>query len=381
MLRPELHNIWNLEKLAVTPEVYPTDRFTEKGLQALFYSNVPYKGRETRVFAWYGCPEWASAANPAPGIVAVHGGGGTAFADWCHHWINLGFAVIAMDNCGGTPCWSECPQHHDQWPRHDFSGPDNCGCESGVNGAIEDQWIYHAVSSVLRAKKFLEARPEVQKDNISINGISWGAVLSCIAISLDSSFRCAVPVYGCGFFDTPESNLYRGKAKDLDNWFALWDPAHYLPENKVPTLFVVGTEDVCFPTGEWMKTTKLPQGKVYRSLRPDYFHDHLTSRKSNTIKDFVQSYTTGTSVPEILYIKQDGSNISAAIDPKGRSITKANLYYTRAAGAWMDRRWNTLQAELKDNTVTVEIPRLTTACYVGIYDEKNCFWTTEIIDF
>lgn len=33
----------------------------------------------TKVFAFVGLPEGASAENPVPGIVLVHGGGGTAF--------------------------------------------------------------------------------------------------------------------------------------------------------------------------------------------------------------------------------------------------------------------------------------------------------------
>ena len=53
-------------------------RFYEPGLKAIFYDSVSYRGKPTRCFAWIGLPEGASKDNPIPGIVLIHGGGGTA---------------------------------------------------------------------------------------------------------------------------------------------------------------------------------------------------------------------------------------------------------------------------------------------------------------
>ena len=49
------------------------------GAEGYFIESAPYNGFNANVFVYVGLPEGASAENPAPGIVLVHGGGGTAF--------------------------------------------------------------------------------------------------------------------------------------------------------------------------------------------------------------------------------------------------------------------------------------------------------------
>ncbi len=165
-----LQKIWNVEELRQVPAVYDAPGFCEDGVRALFYENVEWRGRPTRAFAWYGCPADASAEKPVPGIVLVHGGGGTALADWVRVWNAKGYAAIAMDNCGGVPAWSVCPYSKPVWPRHQFSGPAGWGNIHLAAEPPRDQWVYHAAASVLRARALLASFPEVQSDNIGVNG-------------------------------------------------------------------------------------------------------------------------------------------------------------------------------------------------------------------
>ena len=102
-LRP--HAPWNLEELHRPPPAYPAPGFSAHGVTALFYAGEPFQGKETRVFAWIGIPEGAS--RPVPGMVLVHGGGGTAFADWMRLWMARGYAAIAMDLNGRIPVVEE----------------------------------------------------------------------------------------------------------------------------------------------------------------------------------------------------------------------------------------------------------------------------------
>lgn len=380
-MKDSIKKIWNLPEIQQIPETCDARDFKQDGLNAIFYDNVPYKGKKTKAFAWYGFPEGASAENPVPGMVLVHGGGGTAFSDWCRHWIDLGYAVIAMDNCGGVPARSASQHYALQWPRHDYSGPAGWGNIAQSEEPPQDQWIYHAVCSVLRAKELLASFPQVQKDNIGINGISWGAVISCITIGLDSSFRYAISVYGCGGFNTPESSINKNKvADDLQNrWYELWDPNHYLPETTVPCFFLVGAGDISFPTGPWFSSTCLPKGKVFRSLRPDYPHDHTVSWKSKTLVDFAKSFTENGTLPEFCSIERNGDKIIGKYTSGNRKIVSAQIFFTRATGAWMDRKWSNFPAEIQGNIISAVIPPLTTVCYLGMTDEKGCFWSSELI--
>ena len=63
-----------------TPAVHPASEYSYPGVKQIFYESVPYHGKTTRVFACYSLPEGASAEHPVPGVVLIHGGGGTALA-------------------------------------------------------------------------------------------------------------------------------------------------------------------------------------------------------------------------------------------------------------------------------------------------------------
>ena len=70
--------IWDTGALfAAVPKVFPAADFVSphKNVKAIFYEGLPFKGKQTRVFAWYGIPE-AEKGEKVPAIVLVHGGGG-----------------------------------------------------------------------------------------------------------------------------------------------------------------------------------------------------------------------------------------------------------------------------------------------------------------
>ena len=75
----------------------------------------------TRVFAYYGLPKVAPGTK-VPGMVLVHGGGGTAFDAWVRLWNSRGYAAIAMDTCGCVPIGS-----YGKWQRHAAGGPPGWG--------------------------------------------------------------------------------------------------------------------------------------------------------------------------------------------------------------------------------------------------------------
>ena len=138
---------FNLERLHQVPEVVAADEIHVEGLKSLYYRGLDYQGHATRVFAFYGTP-----ANPPekklPAMVLVHGGGGTAFADWVKLWNSRGYAAIAMDLCGCLPERSQ-----DKWRRHDLGGPPGWDASfSQLDDPIDQQWTYQAVSAVVLAQ-------------------------------------------------------------------------------------------------------------------------------------------------------------------------------------------------------------------------------------
>lgn len=47
---------FDLNSLAKPPEVFPADDLTVEGVKTFYYAGPDYKGKPTRVFAYYGVP-------------------------------------------------------------------------------------------------------------------------------------------------------------------------------------------------------------------------------------------------------------------------------------------------------------------------------------
>jgi len=118
--------MWNIPLLQQPPAVYPAPQRHSPGVEALFYEGEPYRGHATRIFAWYGEPP-ESAGAKVPAMVLVHGGGGTAFAEWVRLWNSRDYAALAMDTCGALGDFPpERPGAPDR-ERHAHSGPPGWG--------------------------------------------------------------------------------------------------------------------------------------------------------------------------------------------------------------------------------------------------------------
>ena len=354
--------------------------FIYEDLRGFFYEGLPYHGKPTRVFAWMGFPKDASAEHPVPGIVLVHGGGGTAFPDWIKLWTDMGFAAIAMDNCGGTPCWRPSLHHNPEWPRHEWSGPGGWGNRDNKEANLEDQWPFHAIGAVLNAFELLRSCPQVDADRIGVTGISWGGYLTCLAASLEERFRFAIPVYGCGGFDTPMSTLLRSFTHEQRTaWFKAWDPDLYLGESNVPFLWLTDAEDSAFPLHLWCHSSSLTRNPLTRrSLRIDYVHDHTISWKSKTIPAFANGCLEGTVFPNLAEPAIAGNVITCAWTSGDSAPLSANLAYTRADGYWADRRWRVASANIEGNTLTAELSPGTRAAFFQLRTADGCLWTSPV---
>ena len=76
------NQLWNTPAFERAPQY---DR-QDQGVEAYFLQSVFYSGAPTYVFAYVGIPDTATKDNPVPGVVLIHGGGGTAFCDWVKMW-------------------------------------------------------------------------------------------------------------------------------------------------------------------------------------------------------------------------------------------------------------------------------------------------------
>ena len=366
---------WPIEKLFRTPKTFDSSAYATNSVKTVFYEGLPYKGKPTRVFAYYGVPDH-KPGEKVPGIVLVHGGGGSAFVRWVKLWNARGYAAISMDTCGcipGNVFGSEQRGHR----RHEHGGPAGWGGYAQLSDPVEDQWMYHAVADVILAHSFLRSLPDVDPARIGITGISWGGTLTCIVAGVDDRFAFGVPVYGCGFLFKPYSswtaNCKSPKEFKLRSaWADLWDPSRWLVDARFPLLWVVGTNDSHFSPPSVKNSMALVKGPNALAMRVRMHHAHGPAGENpGEILAFADQWTRGAApMPEIRSVSRDGNRATVrySADPR-RLPVKAVLNYTRDGGdVWMKRLWESAPASLDaaKSCASADLPDGVKAWYINL---------------
>jgi dienelactone hydrolase len=373
-----------MAQLSLPPRVWKGEE--KDGVQSLFYEGLPWRGRRTRIFAYCGVPQ---ADAPVPGIVLVHGGGGSAFAPWVKLWNRRGYAAIAMDTCG---CISG--GGHMNHTRHEHGGPAGWGGFDHIDDPIEEQWCYHAVAAAIAGHSLLASSPGVDAQRIGTTGISWGGFLACILAGIDPRLRFAAPVYGCGFMDNgPIWAKQDQEGERARRWLALWDPCHYLPAARMPMLWLTGTNDFAFPMNAWQKSYRLPKGPRRLSLRLGLAHGHQgPGENPPEILAFADSITRGgRPLPELTV----PTSANPGPEPAGEAIpagplvcrfagplVRAELIYTTTTGPWIDRRWSVVDADIDPaaGILSACAPGGVTACYFSGIDDRGLISSSEHLE-
>ena len=363
---------WDMQKLSVAPAVYPASDFNEPGVRALFFDGLPWKGKPTRVFAWYGVPPHKEGEK-LPAMVLVHGGAGTAFASWVRLWNARGYAAIAMDTCGSLPNRDDQPS---TTFKHDDMGGPPCYERNQINWPIEDQWQYHAVADVILGDSLLRSFPEIDPSRIGLTGISWGGYLTELTASVDTRFRFGAPVYGCGFLGEDSGvvpELKKMKPEDAQKWLALWDPSVYLPHITIPLLWVDGTNDQFFPLGPLRKSYLLPKGASTLSMHVRMEHDYTHGEPPEEIHAFADYYLkSGPALVSIGAVKRKGDMVMVKYKA-ATPVTGAVLNYTLDSTGWKERQWAQVPAELNaaKQIAKATLPAGATAFYFDVIDGRN----------
>lgn len=382
---------FDLDALAKVPQVFETDKAPAEGVKSFFFEGIPYKGKPTRIFAYYGVPTNVAGAEKTnekyPAMVLVHGGGGTAFDRWVKVWNSRGYAAIAMDLCGCVPAGT-----YGNWERHEHGGPPGWDASFGqLDDPVEDQWTYQAVSAVALANSLIRSYPEVDADRIGVTGISWGGYLTSIVAGVDHRFRFAVPVYGCGYLG--ENSVWLpsfeklGKEKS-ELWLKQWDPSEYLGQVRMPMLWVNGTNDFAYPMDSWKKSFQLPKSERTLCLRVRMPHAHgPPGENPEEIHVYANSILrSGKRLPKIVEQGNEANNVWITFDSEV-PVLKAELCFTRQTGRWQDREWETIPAQINiaqtdsgKSRASCAVPADATVYYLNLFDERDCVVSSEHVE-
>ncbi len=362
---------WDLADLSKAPSIEWIDQ--SGPIRSLYYSGEDYRGKKTRVFAYYGIPEGAAADNKKPAMVLVHGGGGMAFREWVEIWVKRGYVAIAMDLAGKGAERQALPD----------GGPDQSHKEkfTDLDGGVKSAWTYHAVANILRAVSLLQNQAEVDPERIGMTGISWGGYLTSLASGLDPRLKVTVPVYGCGFLHQNSTWLKDFKTLGPElagQWVKNFDPSSYLHQANMPMLFVNGTNDFAYPLDSYQKSYRAVKGPRTLCITVRMPHGHPSGWKPKEIGLFVDSILIkGKALARIGKISRSGKQVSVDFQSEF-PIKSASLHYTTGTGPWKERKWKSLDAQIEGNSASATLPSLKdTTWFLTLTDERDATVSSE----
>ena len=366
---------WDLANLKKAPKFKWQSQ--KDGVHSLNYAGESYRGKPTRVFAYYASPKTLGKGgdDKMPGIVLVHGGGGAAFKNWAELWAKRGYAAIAMDLAGKGEGRKPLPD----------GGPDQGHVFKfgTIDEPVENQWSYHAVANVVRAHSLLRSFPDVDAGRIALTGISWGGYLTCIVAGVDDRFKMAMPVYGCGFLR--ENSVWKasefGKMTPAqsDKWHRLWDPSRYIGSAKMPVMFLNGTNDFAYPMDSYAKTCALVQAEKNYSIQIRMRHGHIFTFPE--FYGFVDQYLRdGIPMPVVARPIVKGGQLTTTVQSKTKLIS-ANLHYTTGPHPQnKTRAWKTIPLKVDGQKIHgAAPPKSATVWYIDVRDERKCLVSSEVM--
>jgi dienelactone hydrolase len=368
---------WDLAALSEPPAYEWSQR--EGPVWSLRYEGQLYKDKPTRVFAYYASPATLKK-EPAkerafPAVVLVHGGGGTAFAEWAQLWAARGYAAIAMDLAGCGPGRK----------RLDDGGPGQSDEEKfgAIDGPPEDQWTYHAVANVISAHSLMRSFSEVDANRTAVTGISWGGYLTCIVAGLDNRFKAAVPVYGCGSLH--ENSAWLGRFAKMtppqrDKWVRLWDPSMYVGSAKMPVFFVNGTNDFAYPLDSYSRTYRLVKGRRNFRITVNMPHSHQHGWAPQEIGLFVDQYAKGgVPLATVTRPRLTNGQVRAVVKSK-TALEFANLHYTTGTAPINKLDWESIPARFEGGRIIWPAPPSDARIwFLTVCDSRGAIVSSELV--
>ena len=201
---------------------------------------VVFRSRDSsEIFAVIATPK---ASGKHPGMLVLHGGGGSAEVEKAMAWARRGYVAVAPDLPGiGDPKkiilsqgrWSSLKYGEGRWT----ANPD-------ASASV----LFDAVLSAMKSLYLLRIQPDVDPARVGVVGISWGGYMTTMVCGLaGSQVRAGFAVFGCGFYEltTSQGNLSKMPENERAQWLKYLDPGRRVSGMK-SAFFIAGAANDFF---------------------------------------------------------------------------------------------------------------------------------------
>lgn len=366
--REQPEQYWDFAKLKDPPEFRdaPFADSRAEGLRAVLVTGYgPGKGEKNfsavhpkplsakvkaEFFAYIGFPSGPVPKGGFPGIVLIHGGGGTAYPQYTRFWVQHGYAVIALDWYNQRPVPSAKPT------------------ETNVKriplpGGKRQDHVSNVANMVL-AHSLLRSLKNVNPEKTAFVGLSWGSWYGAMVAALDPRFKGGVEIY-CG--DVKFKLPSKGRALSFIN-------GRFHHAAKIPLYWIVGTNDQNAFTDTLNLAFKECPTLENKSMVIRLPHSHVGFYFDSCLR-MAAHFTQGKpGLPKLGGIARKGNTVSAEILDPGMGIRRAILCYTDSTEkVYHKRLWKSIPARLENNTVSAEIPPGAHQFFLSVYDGDSRF--------
>ena len=356
--KPDVY--WDLDILKVKP-TYRNADFPDSqvdGLQAIMikgYGTAPgdktIKGNKpnplsTKIsaefFAYMGFPGKPVPPGGFPGVVMIHGGGGTAYPKYAKKWIDKGYAVIMLD-------WYNCrpvPQKTGKTKKVPLDG-----------GPRQDHVAN--VANMILSHTVLRSQPNVNPNKTIFAGLSWGSWYGAMVAAIDHRFKAGIEIY-CG--DIKESDIFTN--------------GRFHQDIKIPLYWIVGTNDKHTTVSTITKAFKVCPKVYNRSIVIKLPHSHVGFDFECCERMAAHFLKGEVNLPKLSDIRFKDGIASATILDHGKGIKEAYLCYTDSTDpVYYKREWKKIPAAVKGNSILAKVPENANSFYLTAFDEKSRFNT------
>lgn len=315
--------------------------------------------------------------GPYPAVVLAHGAGGNAFLEWVQNWTRRGYIAFAVD-LNGTHFTDGDLENR---KKNDAAGKIGVGSFDCVGKDACDSWTYYGVAQLLTAHTYLRSLPETDSARTGIVGISWGGVLSLMAIGVDSRFSAAGIIYSSGFITEDllgqETGLFDEdiqKKQFYDTWL---DPANYIHPTEIPVCFNAGLLDGAFSFLNRQRTWRLLGDGTQLAIKKEVFHDNESNFLNKTMLAFMDDCFMGSRNRRNLQATLKNGLCKIAFDG---DYTSAELLITDGKGENIHQLdWTSIPVVLENGEAVYAVPKEAEYVMAVVYYGDELYTSSEVM--
>lgn len=350
-----------------TAPAYEADaeRDRSEEIRAIWYTTY-YKGEGTKAFAYLGIPAGASAENPAPAVLLLHGGAGTAYYEWVEMWVNRGYVALAPDLEGHVPLesgrMSSAPA--ELYERSAYPAPQNKNYGDAAL-PLDETWMYYAASTAILGNSLLHSLDMVDRYKIGVCGVSWGGVVTSVVSGYDDRFAFSIPIY-CSLNVGEEKGIL-GDAYRANPAALVWDDDRGLAARETPILFYIANTDSVSACSASSVSETYERCKNARMLIVDgLLHSQYHAATAVETYFFADSIVKNGAAFSAITTEPDQDGTSVVY--RGDAAVEATLWYTDAEITQTTPEWSSRRCAVNGTSVAYSVPEGAKYFYIHIDD-------------